>query len=155
MKEIIICGAAPCLEVDLSRIPNPEQWDFLAVGLDAIGRIPHPIAYLATYHPEDIPACRERRAVMGGNLDYKVIGMLPGEKLAEILVSEEELLRVESLGDYYKILPWWDKRTPHQLGREYSSDENLIGHAAIAGLIARADREFEALEMVGGEFAKF
>lgn len=94
-------------------------------------------------------------AAAGKKLDYKIIGMLPGEKLAEILVSEEELLRVETLGDYYKILPWWDKRTPHQLEREYSSDEHIIGDQAIAQLIERADREFEALEMAGGEFAKF
>ncbi len=94
-------------------------------------------------------------AAAGKTLDYKIIGMLPGEKLAEILVSEEELLRVEAQGDYYKILPWWDKRTPHQLEREYSSDEHLIGNAAIAELIERADREFEALEIAGGEFAKF
>jgi UDP-glucose 4-epimerase len=91
----------------------------------------------------------------GKTLDYRIIGMLPGEKLAEILVSEEELLRVEAQGDYYKILPWWDKRTPHQLEREYSSDEHLIGNAAIAELIERADREFEALEIAGGEYAKF
>jgi UDP-glucose 4-epimerase len=94
-------------------------------------------------------------AAAGKKLDYQLIGMLPGEKLAEILVSEEELLRVEAQGDYYKILPWWDKRTPHQLEREYSSDEHLIGNAAIAELIERADREFEALEIAGGEYAKF
>ena len=91
----------------------------------------------------------------GKKLDYQIIGMLPGEKLAEILVSEEELLRVEALGDYYKILPWWDKRTPHQLDREYSSDEHLIGNQPIAELIERADREFEALEIAGGEYARF
>ncbi len=91
----------------------------------------------------------------GKKLDYKIIGMLPGEKLAEILVSEEELLRVEDLGDYYKVLPWWDKRTPHQLEREYSSDEHLVDKTGIVELIARADREFEALEIAGGEFARF
>jgi len=94
-------------------------------------------------------------AAAGRKLDYQVIGMLPGEKLAEILVSEEELLRVESRGDYYKILPWWDKRAPHQLEREYSSDEQLIGIEPITGLIERADREFEALEIAGGEYARF
>jgi len=75
--------------------------------------------------------------------------------LAEILVSEEELLRVESLGDYYKILPWWDKRTPRQLAARYSSDEHLIERRSIAELIERADREFEALEMARGEFSQF
>ena len=91
----------------------------------------------------------------GKKLDYQVIGMLPGEKLAEILVSEEELLRVENQGDYYKILPWWDKRSPHQLEREFSSDEHLIDRKPIAELIARADLEFEALDIAGGEYAKF
>jgi UDP-N-acetylglucosamine 4,6-dehydratase/5-epimerase len=101
----------------------------------------------------DIAAALSEEA--GKRLDYKVIGMLPGEKLAEILVSEEELLRVEELGDYYKVLPWWDKRTPHQLKREYSSDEHLVKKKAIVELIGRADKEFEALEIAGGEFARF
>ncbi|MFH1604627.1 MAG: polysaccharide biosynthesis protein [Pseudomonadota bacterium] len=91
----------------------------------------------------------------GKKVDYQVIGMLPGEKLAEILVSEEELLRVESQGDYFKILPWWDKRSPHQLEREFSSDEHLIDRKPIAALIARADLEFEELEIAGGEYANF
>jgi UDP-N-acetylglucosamine 4,6-dehydratase/5-epimerase len=101
----------------------------------------------------DIAAVLSSQA--GKPLTYKVIGMLPGEKLAEILVSEEELLRVEILGDYYRVLPWWDKRTPHQLDREYSSDEHLVDQNAIAELIGRADKEFEALEIAGGEFARF
>jgi len=91
----------------------------------------------------------------GQKPDYQLIGMLPGEKLAEILVSEEELLRVESQGDYYTILPWWDARTPHELEREYSSDEHLVDNAAIAELIERADSEFDALEIAGGEYANF
>lgn len=94
-------------------------------------------------------------AEAGKPLDYKVIGMLPGEKLAEILVSEEELLRVEEQGDYYKVLPWWDKRMPHQLKREYSSDEHLVDNKAIVELIKRSDMEFEELEIAGGEFARF
>jgi len=91
----------------------------------------------------------------GKPLDYRVVGMLPGEKLAEILVSEEELLRVEERGKYYKVRPWWDKATPHQLKREYSSDEHLVDKQAVVKLIGRADKEFEKLEIAGGEFARF
>lgn len=39
----------------------------------------------------------------GKPLEYDIIGMLPGEKLNEIMLTEEEL------GDYYKIHPWWSK----------------------------------------------
>jgi UDP-glucose 4-epimerase len=91
----------------------------------------------------------------GRKLDYRVIGMLPGEKLSEILVSEEELLRVEDLGEYFGILPWWNKAAPKELEREYSSSEHLVDQNAIGELIARADREFAALEIAGGEFAHF
>lgn len=92
---------------------------------------------------------------IGRKLDYEVIGMLPGEKLAEILVSEEELLRVEEQGDYFRVLPWWDKSHPAQLDREYLSSEHLVGTEEIRRLIDRADSEFEAMEMSGGDFANF
>lgn len=91
----------------------------------------------------------------GKKLDYRVIGMLPGEKLAEILVSEEELLRVEDQDRYFRILPWWSRQSPNQLAREYSSADSLADQSAIADLIRRADTEFEHLQIAGGEFAQF
>ncbi|MBI2315606.1 MAG: polysaccharide biosynthesis protein [Betaproteobacteria bacterium] len=86
---------------------------------------------------------------------YDLIGLLPGEKLGEILVSEEELQRVEDLGGYYRIHPWWSGAAPHQLEREYHSADELVGGKEIAALIERADREFETMEIGGGEFANF
>lgn len=94
-------------------------------------------------------------AESGRPFEYDRIGMLPGEKLGEILVTEEELLRVEDLGGYLKILPWWSRITPHQLQREYSSEDDLVGTDVIGRLIERADKEFEAMEIGGGEFALF
>jgi len=94
-------------------------------------------------------------AESGRPFEYDRIGMLPGEKLGEILVTEEELLRVEDLGAYLRILPWWSGANPHQLEREYSSEHDLVGIDAIAKLIERADKEFEAMEIGGGEFALF
>jgi UDP-N-acetylglucosamine 4,6-dehydratase/5-epimerase len=94
-------------------------------------------------------------AEAGKPLAYDVIGMLPGEKINEIMVSEEELIRVEDLGDYFKIHPWWSKATHAELAREYSSGDSLAGEDEIRALIARADGEFVNLEMAGGEFAKF
>jgi UDP-glucose 4-epimerase len=86
---------------------------------------------------------------------YKVIGILPGEKLDEILVSEEELVRVADCGQYYKVHPWWGSTRPGELDCEFSSRDHIVGIPETKALIAAADLEFETMEMPGGEFAKF
>jgi len=94
-------------------------------------------------------------AEAGKPLEYSLIGTLPGEKINEIMVSEEELVRVEDAGGYFKINPWWSKSTPRQLDAEYSSGDSLAGEDEIRTLIARADDEFVKLEMPGGEYSRF
>ena len=91
----------------------------------------------------------------GRSLNYEVIGMLPGEKLNEVLVSEEELARVEDCGNYLKVHPWWSKERPHELDREFNSLDHLVSRDEVRKLIAQADAEFKKMELVGGEFAKF
>lgn len=91
----------------------------------------------------------------GKSLEYDVIGLLPGEKLNEIMLTEEELIRTEDQGDYYKVHPWWSNVTLGDIDNEYSSGDNLVGKDMIKKLIARSDAEFVALEMPGGEFANF
>jgi UDP-N-acetylglucosamine 4,6-dehydratase/5-epimerase len=104
-------------------------------------------------HVVDIAAvlCREA----GKPFEYDEIGILPGEKIDEILVSEEELERSEDLGNYFKVNSPWSKLRPKARSREYSSLDEIVGFDAIRELIDRADQEFEAMEMIGGEFAKF
>jgi UDP-N-acetylglucosamine 4,6-dehydratase len=91
----------------------------------------------------------------GKPLEYAVIGTLPGEKLNEILVSEEELERSEDCGDYYKLHSWWGNKRPFALKTEYSSYDQVTDLDTIRGLVGRADREFDIMEIPGGEFAKF
>lgn len=91
----------------------------------------------------------------GKPLEYDVIGMLPGEKLNEILLSEEELMRTEDLGAYYKVHPWWSKAQFDGLKSEYSSLDSLVDKSQIRQLIARADKEFKDMELTGGDFGKF
>lgn len=91
----------------------------------------------------------------GKACDYKVIGILPGEKLHEILVSEEELVRVRDCGQYYKVMPWWGSARYDELAQEFASGDHVTGTTEIRRMIALADREFEILEMADGEFAKF
>jgi FlaA1/EpsC-like NDP-sugar epimerase len=68
-----------------------------------------------------------------GNRPIKTIitGIRPGEKVHEILVSEEEAHRTIERGNYYVILPILpelctdqEKKTP--LGREYSSNDTIM-----------------------------
>ena len=94
-------------------------------------------------------------AEVGLPCDYKVIGILPGEKLHEILVSEEELVRVRDCGEYYTIHPWWGATRHAELEHEFGSSEHVTDVTEIKRMIALADREFETLEMSDGEFAKF
>lgn len=90
----------------------------------------------------------------GRPLEYDVIGTLPGEKIDEILVSEEEILRTEDQGAYYRIHPWSEAGFT-DLEREYSSRDELVDRTRVRELIAAADAEFTAMEMLGGEFARF
>jgi FlaA1/EpsC-like NDP-sugar epimerase len=57
---------------------------------------------------------------------YYISGVRPGEKIHEILISEDEARnRVEDNGDYYIIHPHWNKAIfPER--REYSSNLQTI-----------------------------
>ena len=107
-----------------------------------------PAAYIT-----DLAAILSEEA--GKPLEYDLIGLLPGEKLNEIMLTEEELIRAEDQGDYYKIHPWWSKAQFDDLRAEYSSFDSLVDKDLIKGLITRADKEFEDMEMPGGEFSNF
>jgi Predicted nucleoside-diphosphate sugar epimerases len=91
----------------------------------------------------------------GRQPEYRVVGTLPGEKFHEILISEEEMPRTENAEDYFVIHPWWQKQRFAVLEREYSSADKVVCLPEIKRLIARADQEFIAKEMHGGEFSKF
>ena len=89
-KILVITGSAPCVLDDMDMLANIDveaagERDFMAIGLDAVDKYRMPILYVATYHPEDIPKMSERRAAIGGNLDYKVISqkIIPGVDIEE------------------------------------------------------------------------
>ncbi|MFM2267128.1 MAG: hypothetical protein RL757_569 [Bacteroidota bacterium] len=85
----------------------------------------------------------------GVKLDCKVIGKYPGEKLDEILITEEELSRSEDKGDYFTIHPWWDNRVFTDLTEEYSSGmEVLEKQKDIVSLLAMADKKAEEIVLM-------
>jgi len=69
-----------------------------------------------------------------------VMGIRPGEKVHEILVSEEERYRVLERGNYYVILPILPElRNPdeiaHPLEDEYSSAHNVMDRPTLEALL--------------------
>ena len=49
--------------------------------------------------------------LLGKNIDYKEIGIRPGEKLHEIMIPKDEIRNSIDMGDYFIIQPnhpWWD-----------------------------------------------
>lgn len=89
-------------------------------------------------------------AEAGASFNPVVIGMLPGEKLHEILISEEELPRATDLGDYYVVEPHWVKGQGRRVEQEYSSSDNLLErNEDIVALLAKSDAEFAELGIKG------
>jgi UDP-glucose 4-epimerase len=72
------------------------------------------------------------RALIGHrDVPIQVIGIRPGEKVHEIMVSEEECQHVAKRGDYHVILPMLpellDRKTKlHPMSREFSSADRVI-----------------------------
>jgi UDP-glucose 4-epimerase len=87
-----------------------------------------------TYIPR-VPSSKvpDIAAALIGERKIEVVetGIRPGEKVHEILVSEEEAYRTVERGDYYVIQPMLPELLPSEkienaIGREYSSADNLM-----------------------------
>jgi len=98
-----------------------------------------------TYVPR-VPSARmtDIAAILIGDLPIKTImtGIRPGEKLHEILVSEEEAHRTTTRDDYYVILPILPELRNEEgdsqwLGNEYSSADNLMSLEQVRELLRR------------------
>jgi UDP-glucose 4-epimerase len=75
-------------------------------------------------------------------IDIHITGIRPGEKVHEILVSEEEANRTRANGRYYVIAPMLPElrvegQVEAPLKREYSSCDDLMDKAQLADLLAR------------------
>lgn len=83
------------------------------------------------------------RAMIGvRDIEMKVVGVRPGEKLNEVLVSEEECHHAVRRGNYFVILPLMPElragssENPALL-KEYSSADEILGFEATRSLLDR------------------
>lgn len=99
------------------------------------------------------------RALIGNRkIEINMTGIRPGEKIHEILVSEEEADRTVERGDYYAIRPMlpelrYPKESPFGLAREYSSADNPMSFEEASRLVRQQgfiveDGVFETVEVL-------
>lgn len=84
------------------------------------------------------------RALIGSrNIDVKMVGIRPGEKMHEILISEEEMHHCVRRGGYYAIQPMLPElrqgpaSEPNALAKEYSSGDEVLDLAGTAALLKK------------------
>lgn len=85
------------------------------------------------------------RAMVGERrVPVQVTGIRPGEKLDEIMVSDEESRRAIVRGDYFAILPMLpelirhpDQRQPPALHKEFSSSDHVLDLEGTTALLRR------------------
>jgi UDP-glucose 4-epimerase len=84
------------------------------------------------------------KALIGSQkIETEIIGIRPGEKMHEILVSEEECHHVIKRGDYYVILPMLpelrnvNREEPSPLDNEFSSADNILDLEGTIELMAK------------------
>jgi len=83
------------------------------------------------------------RAMIGERrIEMRVVGVRPGEKLNEVLVSEEECHHVLRRGNYFVILPLMpelrhDPPATAALAKEYSSKDDVLDFESTVELLER------------------
>ncbi len=92
-------------------------------------------------------------AVIAPHCEIEIIGIRPGEKLHEVMITEEDSRCSFEFDDYYVIapqFPWWKRENckggkPLPEGFIYSSDRNnwWLGKEEIAEMLARALPEYQ------------
>jgi len=92
-------------------------------------------------------------------IKIKITGIRPGEKIHEILVSEEEAWRTYPRGKYYVIKPilpelWTKKESRKALNKEYSSASSLMTKKEVKKLLTTNQLMFGQLNKIEGELLK-
>jgi len=115
-----------------------------------------------TYIPR-VPAARvtdiAKVLIAGRPIQTQVTGIRPGEKIHEILISEEERFRVVDRGEFYAILPILPElKDPCEpsiiLEDEYSSANNLLDLAGVEELLHKNRLMVEDTLVENGELLR-
>ncbi|RMH55396.1 MAG: NAD-dependent epimerase/dehydratase family protein [Candidatus Hydrogenedentota bacterium] len=90
----------------------------------------------------------------GAPCEYDIIGIYPGEKIHEILISEEERTRCEEQDEYFLIHPWrQDPKIDYEV-EEYNSRDHVVSVEEIKRMIEEADRAASQIDFEEGYFSR-
>lgn len=98
-----------------------------------------------TYVPR-VPSAKvtdiARALIADRNIEVQITGIRPGEKVHEILVSEEEAHRTVERDEYYAIKPMLPELqapedTANPIGREYSSADSVMSYDEVVELLQK------------------
>lgn len=97
-----------------------------------------------TYIPR-VPSARvvdiAEALIADRSVETKITGIRPGEKVHEILVSEEEAHRTMQRGDYYAVAPLLPElvttKIEEPLAKEYSSNDILMSKRELSELLKK------------------
>lgn len=92
--------------------------------------------------------------IAGVEFEHEIIGRFPGEKLHEILVSEEEKTRCEDRGDYILIHPWRQSIKAEAVGPEFSSADVLVDLEETKRMITESDNDANDVDFEEGIFSR-
>ncbi len=94
------------------------------------------------------------------NIKIKITGIRPGEKMHEIMVSEEEAQHCVVRGDYYAILSMLpelsdpQKREPNVLSKEFSSEDTVLSLDQTIALLKDHNLMVEDVELEDTELLR-
>lgn len=100
------------------------------------------------------------KAMIGDkNIRIEVSGIRPGEKLHEIMVSDEECVHTVRRGSFYAIRPMLPElksvEQPAALSKEFSSSDTVLDLAGTIDLLSRHDLLGDKLKLAeGGELLR-
>ncbi len=131
-KELVAQGAdeIPITAADMTRF-----WITLSQGVDMVVRTFQEMSGGEIFVPK-IPSMRiaELAKAIAPDVKHKIIGIRPGEKMHEVMISKDDACNTVELDDFYIIKPsfvFWSntekteaKGKPVPDGFEYSSDKN-------------------------------
>lgn len=143
-------------------ITSPEMTRFLLSLDDAVDTVCAAIKEAKrgeTYVPR-VPSATvmniARALIEQRTIPIKTIGVRPGEKLHEILISEEEVHHCVQRGVYYAIQPMLPElrqdavSEPNALAKEYSSGDGVLDSADTAALLKKHGLMVEDVDAVDG-----
>jgi UDP-glucose 4-epimerase len=94
------------------------------------------------------------------DIDITITGVRPGEKLHEVLISEEEIIRTARRGDWLVIRPMLPEllqdsdETLGKLKTEFSSADNVLGPEATETLLRERELMVEMVDLSAGELLR-